>query len=156
MEPVRTAPSGPFAGLARLVTAAPVALSTGVLTEIDCIVQFEGGDIGKIPSPAVAPYTFQVGPGAYVISAQVNLAAPQGTSIKAFLTFATGSSQQVAKAFAGATSDGVSVTLNALARKTDTPLTAAVFAGIALQVTATGTTTTGTAQIMIQRVAFDG
>jgi hypothetical protein len=146
---MRSSPSGIYVPVAVLSMSAPVAITSGVLLHVPFdVLSFEQGDPGSVPSPPVTGVSFGVGPGLWLAQAQFTVGVSQ-TTILAALTIQSGSQVDAASSkVAAATSDQLVCT--SLQRRSFTALSPGhVFAGIGLDVTATGTTSTIAAKLTI-------
>lgn len=127
MDP-RIPPSGPFAPIARLSISAPIAFSDGVDDSIDFdVVDYIKGDIGTLVDPSVSGISFAVGPGLYLVQAQI--VVDTAVTLDVSLDIQTGSGANVSEN-KNASATRLSTTLNAIVRATDTPFNADIFAGL--------------------------
>jgi hypothetical protein len=150
MDP-RIPPSGPFSPIALLSLSAPQAFADGVADSIDFdTVTYEKGDIGRIVTPNVSGIIFAVGPGLYLI--QVQIVTSVAVAIELSTELLTGSTA-TPSANKNAATDRIQNTNNSAVRKSDTPFSADIFAGLIVGFKGTGAAgNITTAQALIQRL----
>lgn len=153
----REGPSGPYEPMLRCSKAA-AAYSAGVALVIPYdTVDYEKGDgIILLPTPLGGQFQVGMGPGLYLVQAQVQLA---GAAISRLgIAAATGTAiRQVANDQPVGTQWN-QCTFQVLVPKTETPLQAnpRIYAGIEVVLTVTGASGNAIASLLVQRLASIG
>jgi hypothetical protein len=149
---LRTSPSGQFVPIMRMSLSAPHAFSDGVLLPIPFDrIDYTKGDIGVFFSPPSGGLiSLAVAPGVYFVQLQVTVSASVALELQAGIEDVTRTEAALVKT-AASVSGAVSV--NAVIPRTDTPVSASIFAGLIATMKGTGAGgNVNTAELLIVQV----